>query len=36
VEEEKIFASFSAMLSINMMKVKVWLNFNSTLWKLQA
>lgn len=35
VEEEKVFVNFSAVLSINMMEVKVWQNFNLTIRKLQ-
>ena len=27
MEEEKVFGNFSAMLSINVMKAKVWQNF---------
>lgn len=34
--EEKIFVNFSAMLSINMMEVKVWQNFNLIIRKLQT
>lgn len=36
MEEEKVFVNFSVMLSINMMEVKVWQNFNLTIWKLQT
>lgn len=31
MEEEKVFVNFSVMLSINMMEVKVWQNFNLTI-----
>lgn len=36
VEEEKVFVNFSAMLSINVMEVKVWQNFYLGIRKLQT
>lgn len=36
VEEEKVFVNFSAMLSINVIEVKFWQNFNLTVRKLQT
>lgn len=36
MEEEKVFVNFSAVLSINVMEVKVWQNFNLTIRKLQS
>lgn len=36
MEEEKVFVNFSAMLSINVVEVKFWQNFNLTVRKLQT
>lgn len=36
VEKEKVFVNFSAMLSINVIEVKFWQNFNLTVRKLQT
>lgn len=36
VEEEKVLVNFSAMLSINVMEVKVWQNFYLGIRKLQT
>lgn len=36
MEEEKVFGNFSAMLSINVMKAKVWQNFYLGIRKLQT
>lgn len=36
MEEEKVFVNFSAMLSINVIEVKFWQNFNLTVRKLQT
>lgn len=36
MEEEKVLVNFSAMLSINVMEVKVWQNFYLGIRKLQT
>lgn len=36
VEEEKVFVHFSAVLSMDVMEVKVWQNFSLAVQKLQT